>query len=160
MDWHRLWRGDGVMARVRLFGQEFTADLVKQVAPTATGEAQWQAIARAHTGRTVPGTSIIVKQSEIIEAAAAEMPDQTGKPQLSASSSAPAAASATPSNEGLNELEAGMAKERKTLPSPGAIIAEMQAKAKERRAEQEAVSVPSGPTQRPSGRPHQQQVNR
>lgn len=87
------------MARVRLFGQEFNADLVKD-----NGDGTWQAISREHTGRSAPGTTITVSQSEIVEAAAAELP-----PSPAASQSA---------------LDAAMAKERETLPSPADLIAQ------------------------------------
>ena len=91
------------MARVRMFGAEFAADLIEQLA-----DGTWKAIARAHTGRTRPGTTIICKQSEIIEGAAAEMP-------------------APSPTAGLADLERGMAEERKTLPPVSELLAAHQA---------------------------------
>jgi hypothetical protein len=114
------------MARVRMFGTEFLADLIEDL-----GNGTWKAVARAHTGRTAPGTQITVKQSEIVEASAAEMPPSSSE-----------------QSDGRNELEAAMETERKTLPSPVDLIAQHRENLKE----QQAVSVPPGPTPRPTGR--------
>jgi len=126
------------MARVRAFGTEFAADLIENL-----GNGTWRARARTDTGRTAPGTVITVKQSEILEAAAAEMPIG-GAP--------PPELTTTPSTSiSLNDLETAMAKERETLPSPADLIAQ------HRENLQQAVSVPAGPTQRPPRRPTQEE---
>ena len=117
-----------------MFGQEFIADLIEDL-----GNGSWKAIARAHTGRTGPGTVITVKQSEILEAAAAEMPTT---PPISPSE--PASPSSSENSAGLKDLEAAMETERETLPSPADLIAQHRASLK--------VSVPSGPTQPLTGR--------
>jgi hypothetical protein len=57
------------------------------------------------------------------------------------------AAAEIPPADGQAELNAAMAKERETLPSPADLIAQHRANLKE-----QGVSVSSGPTQRPSGR--------
>ncbi len=149
------------MARVRMFGQEFTADLI-----TDLGNGLWHAIARSHTGRTGPGTMITVKQSEILEAAAAEMPpkrlpagtslatgftiveDSPLKTIQSTSPLAPASPLSSDKSAGLSDLEAAMETERKTLPSPADLIVQHRQNLRQ----QQAVSVPPGPTQRPAGR--------
>jgi hypothetical protein len=118
-----------------MFGTEFAADLIEDL-----GNGLWKAVARTHTGRTVPGTQITVKQSEILEASAAEMPSEN---------SAPASAPGSLANsDGLTDLNAAMETERKTLPSPADLIAQHRENLKE----QQAVSVPPGPTQPPAGR--------
>lgn len=79
------------MARVRWHGTEFRADPIRQLP-----NGNWLMEAREHGPRFSIGTEIEVRQGEIVEMAAAEMP-------------------ASP-DAGLKELEAGMAKERETLP--------------------------------------------
>lgn len=129
------------MARIKAFGAEFTADLIENL-----GNGLWKAVARSHTGRTAPGTTITVKQSEILEASADEMPaDPTG--QIPASPSAPASPSSSATSTGLAELETAMAKERETLPSPADLIAQHRENLKV--SPEKAVSVPPGPTSRP-----------
>lgn len=90
------------MARVRFGGITLNADPVKELP-----SGDWLMTARDHTGRTSPGTTILVKQSEILEMAAAEKPGP-----LSPTS-------------GLADLEAAMAEELKTLKPASQIIAEV-----------------------------------
>jgi hypothetical protein len=104
------------MALIRAFGQTFLADLVKDL-----GNGKWQAIARADTGRTAPGTTLIVSQSEIVDAHMDAPPS---------------------SSDGPSDLEAAMAKERETLPSPESLIAQHRENLKQ----EQAVSVPPDPT--------------
>jgi hypothetical protein len=116
------------MATIRIFGATVTADPVEQ-----TPAGDWLMRVKQHTSRTAPGTVVLVKKSEIVEMAAAEMP-------VTSSDLAPADPGGS-----LAELEAGMATERKTLPTFTEIHAANQDKA--------AVSVSPHPTQRPSRRP-------
>jgi len=78
------------MARIRWYGQEFTAEPIKQLP-----NGNWLMRSKEHGARFVPGTEIEVRQSEIIEMAAAEKP--------------------TDPKASLGMLEAAMAEERKTL---------------------------------------------
>jgi hypothetical protein len=87
------------MARVNLFGQEFRAEPIE-----CRQDGSWKMRALEHTPRTFPGTIIEVRQSEIIEMAAAEAPDVSRE-------------------KGLAELEAAMAEERKTLPTYAELVA-------------------------------------
>lgn len=87
------------MARVRWFGTEFTATPVEQLP-----NGDWRMMAREHTGRTAPGTIVVVKQTEIVPGT------------MSADDAAPDPAA------GLAALDAAMAKEREALPSPAELI--------------------------------------
>jgi hypothetical protein len=87
------------MARVNLFGQEFRAEPIE-----CHQGGSWTMRALEHTPRTYPGKIITVRQSEIIEMAAAEAPDVSHE-------------------TGLAELDAAMAEERKTLPTYADLIA-------------------------------------
>lgn len=116
------------MARVKFGGIELNAEPIRQI-DTDT----WEMRAMQHTGRTAPGTiiTVSVSKNEILSMAAAEMPPSA------------VVQSAT-------DLEVGMAKERETLPSPAALIA--QARADKTSAPNTmpptanpAVSVPTGP---------------
>lgn len=127
------------MAIVRMFGQQFAVDLVQKLGLDAKGKQLWKAVSRAHTGRTVPGTTITVSQSEIVEMAAAEMPPDNGS-EVSVSS--PPSLQHTAASQAA--LEAGMAAERESLPTPADLIAQHRAKT--------GVSVGAHPTTRPSGR--------
>lgn len=98
------------MARVKFGGKEITADPVEQ---TKAGDYLMRA--RLHTARTSAGTLILVKQSEIIEMAAAETPGN-----------APMPADLEDKAGSLGALEAAMAAELKTLPSPSELIAKHQ----------------------------------
>lgn len=133
------------MAIVKMFGHEFAVDLVEKLGLDSKGRQLWRAMSRAHTARTVPGTMITVNQSEIIEAAAAEMPPDntttTDSTSAASSSSPPLPADIT----GLASLEAAMAEERKTLPSPAELIAQHR--------QNTGVSVEPHPTASPEGRP-------
>lgn len=86
------------MARVRWHGHEFTADPIRQLP-----NGDWLMKTKGHGPRFTFGTEVMVKPDEIVEMAAAE----------------------TPPSDGLAELEAAMAEERKTL-TP---VAELLAKA-------------------------------
>jgi len=139
------------MARIRAFGAEFAADLIKNL-----GDGLWVAKARAHTARTVPGTTIIVKQSEILEAAAAEMPGTSDSPSAPASPSLSAGSSIGLAEvkrflESQADLEAAMEEERKTLPSPADLLAQHRANLPPSpdKTDLPAVSVPPNPTTRP-----------
>lgn len=59
------------MARVRLFGAEFTATPIRQINATT-----WLMRAEAHTSRCSPGSEIMVKVAEIVEMAAAEIAER------------------------------------------------------------------------------------
>lgn len=86
------------MARVRLFGQTFTATPKEQLA-----NGEWLMEAREHATRCSPGTMIRVTKAEIVSMDADE---------------APAAPDA-----GRAALEQAMADERKTLPSVQQVLA-------------------------------------
>lgn len=93
--------------QVRMFGTTFPAAPVKQLP-----SGDWQMMALAHTGRTAPGTTIFVKESEVLD------------PQnLTAASPSPETIGAA----GLAAVEKAMAEERKTLPTPAELIAQHQA---------------------------------
>jgi hypothetical protein len=128
------------MALIRWLGQVFAADLVRD-----NGDGTWEAVSRAHTARTDPGTTITVSQSEILDPI----------PTLMTATSPPSASSAAAS---LSDLQAQMAKERETLPSPADLIAQHRANL----AEQGKLGGQSGarPTQRPQGRPTQQEYRK
>ena len=121
------------MAQVKIFGALVNADPVEELA-----NGDWKMRSRAHTPRLAPGTIFIAKKAEIVEMAAAEMAPDTNSP-------------------GLAALEAGMAEERKTLPTPQELIAQVRAAntaATEPPAgrplySKPAVSVPPDPTSRP-----------
>ena len=137
------------MAVVRLFGATFNADVIKD-----NGDGTWTMRSRAHTGRTSPGTLFTAKHSEIIEMAAAEQPAVPNSPVGTPISTVAIQAKI---DTGLAALEAGMAAERKTLPTPAELIAAIRAKNTSPTAtppgrpvyDQPAVSVPPGPTMRP-----------
>ena len=130
------------MAIVKMFGRQFAVDLTKSLGLDTTGQQIWQAVSRAHTARTVPGTTIIVRQSEIVEAAAAEMPTDTD------SGSAVLPSSLSSDTTGLAELETAMMEERKSLPTPAELIAQHRAT-----IQPQAVSVSPDPTQAPARGP-------
>lgn len=111
------------MARVRMFGSEFTAEVLKD-----NGDGTFLMKAKQHTSRTTVGTEFSAKREEIIEMAAAEMP----------------------ANDGSAALDTAMAEERKTLTPPAEVIAAHRAglAAAAAGAVTKGVSVPSGPTQR------------
>jgi hypothetical protein len=109
--------GAGV-ARIRVFGTEMYADVVRD-----NGDGTYLMMARSHSARTVAGTQITVKKTEIIEMAAAEQP---------------------PTADGQAALEAAMAAERKTLPSPAEIMATNR-----EAAAKSAATVSTNPPQRP-----------
>lgn len=90
------------MATVRMGGFTFQADVIEQ---TLAGD--WLVRARQHTGRTSPGTTVLVKDSEITMA--------PGEKPVTATDLNPVLGPAAPS-AGLADLEAAMAEERKTLP--------------------------------------------
>lgn len=125
------------MATVKMFGTSFQADLLEHAGTAADGTVLYNAVARSHTGRTAPGTPITVRADEIIKATPAEIP-QPGQPTISPAVSSPTSADTA-------ALEAAMAKERETLPSPASLIAEASAKATAARAAQAGVSVQPGP---------------
>lgn len=85
------------MARVRVFGQTFSATPVRRLP-----DGSWIMTANEHAARCVPGAEIKVAAAEIIEMAAAETPD-------------PAASQAA--------LDAAMAEERKTLTPVAELLA-------------------------------------
>jgi hypothetical protein len=100
---------------VRAFGTEFSAAPIKQLP-----SGDWLMTALAHTPRTRPGTTITVKQSEVLD------------PQnLTALSPAPA--TIDPS-KGLDAMEKAMAAELETLPSAASLLKGVK-------------TVPSRPTQ-------------
>lgn len=135
------------MATVRMFGQTFAVDLIQKLGLDLKGRQLWQAVSRAHTARTVPGTTITVSQSEILEAAAAELPPDNGS---AASPSAPPSASEVAASQA--QLEAGMATERENLPTAAQLLQQ------HRSNKATGVSVSPGPTQRPAGRPKSQEL--
>ena len=55
-----------------MFGTQFAVDLIRKIGKSARGEDQWEAKARAHTGRTAPDATIIVSESEILADADAD----------------------------------------------------------------------------------------
>lgn len=93
------------MARIKVGGFVINADPVKQ-----TPGGDYLMRSRDHSGRTSPGTMVLVKASEIIEMAAAEAPADESAPLNSAGS--------------LSELETAMAAEREKLPTPASLIAQ------------------------------------
>jgi hypothetical protein len=94
---------------VRMFGTTFPAAPIKKLA-----SGDWQMTALAHTGRTRPGTTIIVKEAEVLD------------PQNLTSAIAPAAT--IDPTLGLDAMEKAMAEELKTLPAtPAQLIAQHQA---------------------------------
>lgn len=110
------------MARIRWQGQEFRAEPVRQLP-----NGNWIMRAQSHGARFGIGTEIEVTPGEVLEMAAAESPaDPTA---------------------GLSQLEAAMATERETLPSPQQIIATSPPIAHD--APDKVVSVSPDPTQRP-----------
>lgn len=135
------------MAIVRAFGQQFAVDLVQKLGLDSKGRQLWKAVSRAHTGRTAPGTTITVSQSEILEASAAEMPPDNGS---EASPSAPPSLQETAASQAT--LEAGMAAERENLPTAADLIAQHRAN------KTAGVSVPPDPTRRPAGRAKSQEL--
>lgn len=86
------------MARIRWHNQEFTADPIRQLP-----NGNWLMRSKQHGARFTVGSEIEVKQSEVMEMAAAEMPPSEA--------------------ESMAALELAMAEERKTLPTPAELIA-------------------------------------
>jgi hypothetical protein len=86
------------MARINWHGVAFNANPIEQLP-----NGNWRMISMEHGARVVPGTEIIVKQSEIIEMGAAEMPSDPSESQA--------------------KLEAAMAEERKLLPPIQGLLA-------------------------------------
>lgn len=86
------------MALIRWQGFEFHAEPIKQLP-----NGNYVMRAMQHGPRFVPGTEVEVTQHEIIEMASAETPPTHA--------------------EGLAALEAAMAEERKTVPTPAELIA-------------------------------------
>lgn len=103
------------MAIVKIFGQEIAAEPVEQ---TAAGDFLMRA--RHHGPRTAPGTLILVKPSEVIEMAAAEMPGN-----------APIPADLVDHGGSLDAMEKAMAEELKNHPSPADLIAQHQEDSRE-----------------------------
>lgn len=101
------------MARIRWHGTEFTATPIKD-----NGDGTWRMRAEAHTARTVPGTEITVKQGEIVEMAAAEVPTN-----VTSKSYAAAKVGDFDAFLAADALEAAMAAERETLPSVRDVLA-------------------------------------
>lgn len=113
------------MARIRWDGKVFNAEPVRQLA-----NGNWIMRAQAHGARYSVGTEIEVAPGEIVEMAE-PMRETTDV--------------AHPT--GLADLEAAMATERETLPSPQSVIAANPPIAHD--APDKVVSVPVDPTQRP-----------
>lgn len=90
------------MARIQWHGHTFTAKPIKELP-----DGGWLMEAQEHGARFTIGTKIKVQKREIIELASAEMPPSP--------------------DAGLAQLEAAMAEERKTLPTPAEIIANWRA---------------------------------
>jgi hypothetical protein len=105
------------MARVRIFGSIFPAKVLKD-----NGDGTYQMEAKQASARTAVGTVFTATAAEVVEMAAAEIPPSGAVAQPD---SAVAAASPTPaaSSDGTGALEAAMAEERKTLPTPADILA-------------------------------------
>lgn len=110
------------MARVRWDGKVFNAEPVRQMA-----NGNWIMRAQAHGARYSVGTEIEVTPGEIVEMS-------TDTQVVSAQA-------------GIADLEAAMAAERETLPSPQSVIAANPPIAND--APDKVVSVPTDPTQRP-----------
>ena len=98
------------MATVRWHGQTFNATSIEQ-----NPDGTWRMIANAHGARFVSGCEITVSPNEIVEMAAAEIPEPT-----------------------LDQIEAAMAEERTKIESASSILARYQAAAAEKRKKEEA----------------------
>lgn len=120
------------MARVTWRGETFAA---RPIAQNADGS--WLMEATQHTGRTAPGTHITVQPSEIV---AGTMPaaGQSDTTQPLA-------------DNGQAALDAAMAEERKTLPTPAQLIAQFQAERGMKQGDPGA--VPLGPMEAPQPAP-------
>jgi hypothetical protein len=136
------------MATVKMFGQQFAVDLVQKLGLDSKGQQLWKAVSRAHTGRTVPGTTITVNQSEILQA------DQDELNGSVASRCAPPSSSEVTASQAA--LEVAMAEERKTLPTPAELIAQHRANL----PAQQVVSVSSDPTRPPVWGQHKSREQR
>jgi hypothetical protein len=113
-----LDRGIIGMARVRMFGTEFAADIVKD-----NGDGTYLMKARAHTARTAVGTQFTAAKGEV-SLEASELPNDTGQ----------------------QALESGMAAERATLETPESIISKhRQSLSESGTHSQGGVSVTPGP---------------
>ncbi len=100
------------MALVRFHGDVVHADPIRQ-----TSAGDWEMRSRQHTGRLSVGTTFMARQDEILEMAAAEMPGSVAQLEAGIQQAA------LDNTVGLKELDAAMAEERKTLPTPAELIA-------------------------------------
>lgn len=114
------------MAKITWRGETFLAKPIRQ-----NPDGSWVMEALQHSGRTVPGTRITVLASEIVKGTMDEAPAE--------------------SNSGQAALDAGMAQERKTLPTPAELIAQAQGK-----SQGDTGAVPPGPTPAPVVAPNSQ----
>lgn len=116
---------------VRAFGSQFLAAPIKKLA-----SGDWLMTSLAHTARSAPGTTILVKEGEILN------------PQ---NLTAPVAPNVI-GDAGLAAVEKAMAQERENLPTPAELIAQHRANLAEGK------TPPGRPTQpRTTGpHPHQQ----
>jgi hypothetical protein len=105
------------MARVRIFGSIFPAKVLKD-----NGDGTYQMEAKQASARTAVGTVFTATAAEVVEMAAAEIPPSgaVAQPGSAVAAATPAPA---PSNDGAGALEAAMAEERKTLPTPADLLA-------------------------------------
>lgn len=106
------------MARVRMFGTEFAADVVRD-----NGDGTYLLRSRAHTARTAVGTQFTAKAGEVSL--------ESGE---------------LPNDDGRQTLDAAMAAERKTLATPAEIITKhRETLAESGTHSQGGVSVQPGP---------------
>lgn len=144
------------MARVRMFGTEFTAEVLKD-----NGDGTFLMKAKQHTARTAVGTQFTATRKEITEMAAAEMPGTDRIKSLPGIDTmwvdAPDGGTVAVSGDsGQSALDAAMADERKTIATPAEIIAAYR---KDKGIEPApapttGVSVPPGPTVAPTPAPN------
>lgn len=147
-----LDRGIIGMARVRMFGTDFAADVVKK-----NDDGTYLMRARQHTARTAVGTEFTAGAGEV-SLDKSELPNDSGQATLESARAAELAKLPSPSElrfldglahplgDGSAALESALAEERATLASPAAIITKHRQELAESAAHSKAgVSVQSGP---------------